>query len=103
LRPTWLLSHRKFLLVTATIPKNDAWTIGHAGAFSVVTAQSRLLITTRNNEVLVGLGAEEHRVGVLSSIAALKFAGDNDVLGPHDNFAVAEGSVTLLSRYGLRI
>jgi hypothetical protein len=27
---------------------------------------ARLLITTRNQEVLVGLGAQEHRLGVLS-------------------------------------
>jgi hypothetical protein len=33
---------------------------------------SRLLITTRNAEVLVGIGAEEHRVDVLRLDAALK-------------------------------
>jgi NB-ARC domain/APAF-1 helical domain len=50
---------------------DDAWTIDHACAFSVTALPARLLITTRNNEVLVGLGAEEHRVDVLSPSDAL--------------------------------
>ena len=45
---------------------DDVWTVDDADAFAVTMSPTRLLITTRNNEVLVGLGAEEHRVGVLS-------------------------------------
>jgi len=56
----------------ALLVVDDAWTIDHADAFSVNAPPARLLITTRNNDVLVGLGAEEHRVGVLSPSDALK-------------------------------
>jgi NB-ARC domain/TIR domain len=52
------LEGRRALLVV-----DDAWTIDHADAFSVTAAPTRLLITTRNREVLVGLDAEEHRDG----------------------------------------
>jgi NB-ARC domain/TIR domain/WD domain, G-beta repeat/APAF-1 helical domain len=55
----------------ALLVVDDAWTIDHACAFSVTALPARLLITTRNNEVLVGLGAEEHRVDVLSPSDAL--------------------------------
>jgi WD40 repeat protein len=56
----------------ALIVVDDAWTIDHADAFSVTALPARLLITTRNKDVLVGLGADEHRVEVLSSSDALK-------------------------------
>ena len=36
---------------------DDVWMIDDADALSVTAPPSRLLITTRNNEVLVGLGA----------------------------------------------
>ena len=55
---------------------DDAWTIDHADAFSVTAPPARLLITTRNNEVLVGIGAEEHRVDVLSLSDALKMLAE---------------------------
>jgi hypothetical protein len=42
----------------------------------VTAPPARLLITTRNNEVLVGLGAEEHRVDVLSPSGALKMLAE---------------------------
>jgi hypothetical protein len=61
---------------TALVVVDDAWTIDQADAFSVTAPPARLLITTRNNEVLVGLGAEEHRVDVLSSSDALKMLGE---------------------------
>jgi hypothetical protein len=51
------LEGRRVLVVV-----DDAWTIDHADAFSVTASLARLLITTRNNEVLVGLAVEEHRV-----------------------------------------
>ena len=56
----------------ALVVVDDAWTIDHADAFSVTGPPARLLITTRNNEVLVGLGAEEHRLDVLLPDDALK-------------------------------
>jgi hypothetical protein len=56
----------------ALVVVDDAWTIDHADAFSVTAPPARLIITTRNQEVLVGSGAEEHRVNVLSSSDALK-------------------------------
>ena len=60
----------------ALVVVDDAWTIDHADAFSVTAPPARLLITTRNNEVLVGLGAEEHRVDVLSPNDALKMLAE---------------------------
>ena len=60
----------------ALVVVDDAWTIDHADAFSVTAPPARLLITTRNNEVLVGLGAEEHRVDVLSPSDALKMLAE---------------------------
>jgi hypothetical protein len=50
----------------ALVILDDVWTVDDADAFAVTVSPTHLLITTRNNEVLVGLGAEEHRVGVLS-------------------------------------
>jgi NB-ARC domain/SEFIR domain len=60
----------------ALVVIDDVWTIDHADAFSVTAPLARLLITTRNNEVLVGLGAEEHRVDVLSPSDALKMLAE---------------------------
>ena len=60
----------------ALVVVDDAWTIDDADAFSVSAPPARLLITTRNNEVLVGLGAEEHRVDVLSPSDALKMLAE---------------------------
>ena len=51
---------------------DDVWNVDHADAFSVTAPPARLLITTRNNELLVGLGAEEHRIDLLSLSDALK-------------------------------
>jgi hypothetical protein len=65
------LEGRPVLLVV-----DDAWTIDHAHAFSVPALPARLLITTRNNEALVGLGAEEHRVDVLSPSNALRILAE---------------------------
>jgi WD40 repeat protein len=55
----------------ALVVLDDVWSGEHADAFSVTVPPARLLITTRNNQVLVGLGAEEHRVDVLSPSDAL--------------------------------
>jgi WD40 repeat protein len=60
----------------ALLVLDDAWTIDHADAFSATAPPARLIITTRNNEVLVGIGAEEHRVDVLSPSDALKMLAE---------------------------
>jgi len=60
----------------ALLVVDDAWTIDAAAAFSVTAPPARLLITTRNNEVLVGLEAEEHKVDVLSPSDALKMLAE---------------------------
>jgi DNA polymerase III delta prime subunit len=61
---------------TALLAIDDVWTIEQAHAFSVAAPPARLLITTRNNEVLVGVGAEEHRVDVLWPSDALKMLAE---------------------------
>jgi WD40 repeat protein len=60
----------------ALVVLDDVWNVDHADAFSVTAPPARLLITTRNNEVLVGLGAEEHRVEVLSLSDAIKMLAE---------------------------
>jgi WD40 repeat protein len=57
---------------SALVVVDDAWMIDHADAFLVTAPPARLLITTRNNEILVGIGAEGHRLGVLSPADALR-------------------------------
>jgi NB-ARC domain-containing protein len=57
---------------SALVVVDDAWNVDQADAFSVTAPPARLIITTRNNEVLVGLGAEEHRLDVLLPDDALK-------------------------------
>jgi hypothetical protein len=60
----------------ALLVVDDAWTIDHADAFCVTAPPARLLITTRNNEVLVGLGAEQHHLDVLLPSDALKMLAE---------------------------
>src|SRR5271157_2953477 len=60
----------------ALLVVDDAWTIDDVDAFSVTAPPARVLITKRNNEVLVGLGAEEHRVEVMSPSDALRMLGE---------------------------
>src|SRR5271165_1125775 len=66
----------------ALVVVDDAWTLDAAAAFPVTEPPSRLLITTRYNEVLVGLGAVEHCVDVLPPSEALEmlaeWAGQKD-------------------------
>jgi WD40 repeat protein len=61
---------------SALVVVDDVWTIDQADAFSVTAAPARLLITTRNQEILVGLGAEEHRIDVLLPSGALKMLAE---------------------------
>ena len=60
----------------ALVVVDDAWTVSDADAFSVAAPPARLLITTRNREVLVGLGADEHCLDVLSPIQALRMLAE---------------------------
>ena len=60
----------------ALVVVDDAWTVNDANAFSVAAPPARLLITTRNREVCVGLGAEEHCLGVLSPVQALRMLAE---------------------------
>jgi len=55
---------------------DDVWHVDAAAALNVVSAPSRLLITTRKREVLVGLGAQELRMDVLGLPEALLMLAD---------------------------
>jgi WD40 repeat protein len=66
-----LFAERKALLVL-----DDAWSLDEASALDVVGPRSRLLITTRDARVLVGLGAEELTVSLLSPPQALQLLAD---------------------------
>ena len=55
---------------------DDVWHLDHAAALNLVSAPSRLLVTTRKRDVLVGLGAQEFCVGVLSLPEALRMLAD---------------------------
>jgi hypothetical protein len=45
---------------------DDVWHVEHANKLDVVGERGRLLLTTRNRDVLIALGACEHRLDVLS-------------------------------------
>ncbi len=45
---------------------DDVWELEHASALDVGGPSSRLLVTTRNREILVGLGADELQLDVLA-------------------------------------
>jgi WD40 repeat protein len=51
---------------------DDVWRVDHARAFSVTAPPARLLITTRNTEILSGLSGQGHCLGVLSADDALQ-------------------------------
>jgi hypothetical protein len=51
---------------------DDVWEMAHATAFDVLAqSQSRLLITSRNLDILQALGADTHRVQLLDDHAAI--------------------------------
>ncbi len=52
---------------------DDVWKLGDAEALDVVGPDGRLLLTTRDREILVRLGATEVRVDVLDQEEALSF------------------------------
>ena len=51
---------------------DDVWDLDHAAALRVVSRPGRLFVTTRNRDVLVGLGSVESSVDVLTAEAALR-------------------------------
>jgi len=55
---------------------DDVWQPEHAVAFDVIRPPGRLLITTRNVEVLTQLGAEELRLNLLSMAESLELLAD---------------------------
>ena len=55
---------------------DDVWHIDHAAALKLVSEPGRLLVTTRKREVLVGLGAQEFCVDVLSLPEAVRMLAD---------------------------
>ncbi len=61
-----LFEERRILLVL-----DDVWEAEHAAKLDVVGPQGILLVTTRNAAVLVGLGAEQYQLSVLSFKEAL--------------------------------
>jgi NB-ARC domain len=44
---------------------DDLWSLDHATALDAVGAKGRLLLTTRDVDILIGLGAAEYQVNVL--------------------------------------
>jgi hypothetical protein len=60
----------------ALLVVDNAWTIDHADAFSVAAPPARLLITTRNRDVIVALGADEHHLDVPSPVQALRMLAE---------------------------
>ncbi|HEX4960396.1 MAG TPA: NB-ARC domain-containing protein [Thermoanaerobaculia bacterium] len=66
-----LLAERAVLVVL-----DDLWNLDDAAAFNVLGPRGRLLVTTRHSDLLVGLGAEEFRVEVLTPKAALGLLAD---------------------------
>jgi hypothetical protein len=56
-----LLARKRCLLIL-----DDVWQVKHATALLAVEAPGRVLVTTRNGEVLRGLDASEQRVDVLA-------------------------------------
>ncbi|MET0253583.1 MAG: NB-ARC domain-containing protein [Terrimicrobiaceae bacterium] len=59
---------------------DDVWSMDHAAVFAVTAPPTRLVVTTRNSEVIVRLEAEEHRLDVLSPSEALtKDVGEVDL------------------------
>ena len=56
-----LLANRTCLLIL-----DDVWQLEHADAFNALGPRSRLLMTTRDGELITGLGAVPYRLDVLS-------------------------------------
>jgi WD40 repeat protein len=50
---------------------DDVWQASHAQALGVVGTRGRLLVTTRDRQILVGLGADPHDLDKLDPVSAL--------------------------------
>ncbi|MCY6494585.1 beta-propeller domain-containing protein [Leptolyngbya sp. GGD] len=61
-----LLANRTCLLIL-----DDVWQLDHADAFNALGSRSRLLLTTRDGELMTGLGAVPYRLDVLSDEQSL--------------------------------
>lgn len=61
-----LLANRACLLIL-----DDVWQLDHADAFNAIGSRSRLLLTTRDGELITGLGAVPYRLNVLSDEQSL--------------------------------
>jgi WD40 repeat protein len=61
-----LLANRACLLIL-----DDVWQLDHADAFNALGPRSRLLLTTRDGELITGLGAIPYRLDVLSDEQSL--------------------------------
>jgi hypothetical protein len=61
-----LLAEKRCLVVL-----DDVWQASHAQAFAAVGALGRLLVTTRDRQILVALGAEAHELEALEPAGAL--------------------------------
>ncbi|PSN12426.1 hypothetical protein C7293_20250 [filamentous cyanobacterium CCT1] len=55
---------------------DDLWNAADAKVFAALDAGSRLLLTTRDREILTVLGAEEHTLGLLDEPQALALLAD---------------------------
>jgi predicted ATPase len=66
-----LLADRAVLLVL-----DDVWDIEHARKLDMIGERGRLLMTTRNHEVLTAMGASEYRLDVLERDQALALLAD---------------------------
>jgi WD40 repeat protein len=55
---------------------DDLWNAADAKAFTALDEGSRLLLTTRDREILTVLGAEEHRLGLLAEPQALELLAE---------------------------
>ncbi|MCT7969452.1 NB-ARC domain-containing protein [Laspinema sp. D1] len=61
-----LLADKACLLIV-----DDVWQMHHAAAFDVLGSHCQLLLTTRDAELITGLGAQGHQVELLSESQAL--------------------------------
>jgi WD40 repeat protein len=83
-----LLADKACLLIL-----DDVWEMPHAAAFDVLGSHCQLLLTTRDAELITGLGAQGHQVGLLSEPQALgllaQWAGEPLETLPPEAAAVA--------------
>ncbi|MCT7963375.1 NB-ARC domain-containing protein, partial [Laspinema sp. D1] len=83
-----LLADKACLLIV-----DDVWQMHHAAAFDVLGSHCQLLLTTRDAELITGLGAQGHQVELLSESQALgllaQWAGEHPETLPPEAAEVA--------------